>query len=288
MASQHSDSAAGRSADPEDLQRFLVVTLGEHRLAIPVDAVRSTTEEPALTRVPRSPESIRGLTDIRGEITAVVEPRIHFPTERHPPDERQLVIIDRPADRQSAGILVDTVAGVESVPGTDVLDEEDIEAAVLEHPLVLGLVRQEERREFDPRELLGRQDEGADEGEVHPLAHLEERLGARREGDLDLSDIEAEAEDESAGSTVSVDVPDVDVEDLGLEEFDVPEGDPDEEPSADEEPGTAADVMGAGPPSSSGIPGAAPGDGEQDPDPEVTMTPIVDVERLLLASSPRA
>ncbi|MFC4543722.1 chemotaxis protein CheW [Halosolutus amylolyticus] len=137
------------SADEEARRWFVFVGLGEHRLALPVDEVKTITEAPTdLTRVPRSPAAIEGVTDLRGDITAVVDPRVHFPVTDDESERNRLLVFDRPADQQSAGIRIDDVIGVEAVPERDVLDENaieerDLSGDALEHPLVVAIVEQE-------------------------------------------------------------------------------------------------------------------------------------------------
>lgn len=155
------DRAQRRSDDDEDdeeeLVRLVLFAVGEHRLAVPVDDVRTTTDLPdELTPVPRTPPAVEGVTDLRGEITAVIDPSVHFPTDEGGDGDgtaagrEQLLVFDRGADDQSAAIRVDDVLQVESVPERDLLDADDVaarefETDVLEHPLVDALVERERR-----------------------------------------------------------------------------------------------------------------------------------------------
>lgn len=148
-AQQRSDE----SDDEEDLVRLVLFTVGEHRLAVPVDDVRTTTDLPdELTSVPRTPPAVEGVTDLRGEITAVIDPSVHFPTDENGTGagREQLLVFDRGADDQSAAIRVDEVLDVESVPERSLLEGDDIasrdfETGLLEHPLVSVLAEQERR-----------------------------------------------------------------------------------------------------------------------------------------------
>lgn len=145
------DSEEQREGDDEpeeELERFLFFSIGERRLAVSVDEVKTIVDPPTSpTRVPRSPDSIAGVVDLRGEITAVIEPRELFPAEAAPSDEPRLVVFDRPTDRQPAAMIVDEVRGVEAVPEGDVRDPDEVGAdaagGALEHPLVVGLVERE-------------------------------------------------------------------------------------------------------------------------------------------------
>lgn len=145
----------GDDVDEERLVQFVFVGVGEHRLAFPVDAVRTITDPPTeLTRVPRAPPAIDGLMDLRGEITAVIDPHVHFPVTEDRPGRERLLVLDRPSDQQSAALRVDEVIGVETVPESNVLEADDIEASdfsgdVLEHPLIVALVTQERESSID-------------------------------------------------------------------------------------------------------------------------------------------
>ncbi|MFC7239615.1 chemotaxis protein CheW [Saliphagus sp. GCM10025317] len=145
-------SADETTAEEEERVRFIFVRLGDHRLAIPVDEVKTVTDPPAdedLTRVPRSPQAVEGLVDLRGEITAIVDTRVHFPVGPAP-DAQRLVVLDRPTDEQAAALRVDEVLGVHNIAEDDVLEPDEVEdpgvaGGAIEHPLVCGLVERERR-----------------------------------------------------------------------------------------------------------------------------------------------
>lgn len=166
----------GGDDEQEELRQFVFVGVGEHRLALPVDAVRTITEPPAeLTRVPRAPPAIEGLMDLRGEITAVIDPRVHFPGSDSRSGRERLLVLDRSSDRQSAAIRVDEVIGVETVPESDVIDADTVGASelsgdALDHPLVLALVTQERKPEPEPRVGRVTTDRSADDGVETPGA----------------------------------------------------------------------------------------------------------------------
>lgn len=148
------DESEQRSDNQDEvvLERFVYVSIGDHRFAIHVDDVRAITDVPdSLTTVPRSPEPIEGVVDIRGEITAVVDPHPHFPSAEpvRSTESVRLVVFDRPNDSQQAAIRVDDIRGVESVPESNVrddpteIDHEGLSEAI-EHPLVIGIVEVEQ------------------------------------------------------------------------------------------------------------------------------------------------
>ncbi|WP_121822759.1 chemotaxis protein CheW [Halostella salina] len=103
--------------EPEEQERVLVFRLGDRTFGLDVGDVRSIVEQGDLTRLPRSGDAIDGIMDLRGEITAVIDPRKLLPVPVADRETKQRVIVfDRSSDDQSAGIRVDAVEGVRSYP----------------------------------------------------------------------------------------------------------------------------------------------------------------------------
>ncbi|MFC4437274.1 MULTISPECIES: chemotaxis protein CheW [Natrialbaceae] len=158
------DADDRRSGKPDDaadetveLERFVFFHVGEHRLACPVDEVKTITAVPnEMTRVPRAPAAIEGLTDLRGEITAVIDPQVHFPTTEEGRGRERLLVFDRPSDEQAAAVRADDVRGVDPVPKSNVLDADAVEdrpvsGDALEHPVVDAILEREREPEFGTR-----------------------------------------------------------------------------------------------------------------------------------------
>ena len=147
------DSTGDASEEDVSYRRFTRFRIGRHELCVPVSAV-ATVADPVseTTRIPRTPDAISGITDIRGQMTVILDPHVHFPDSGGPADEQSLLVFDRP--EQPAAIHVDEVYGVEVVPEDDVVsadeyEPDEIEGSALAHPLVSGAVAVE-RVERDP------------------------------------------------------------------------------------------------------------------------------------------
>lgn len=178
-----SRDSGGEDDEQEELVQFVFVGVGEHRLAFPVDTVQTITEPSAeLTRVPRAPPAIEGLMDLRGEITAVIDPQVHFPVEETRSGRERLLVLDRPSDQQSAAIRVDEVLGVETVPESNVIDStaletSDLSGDALEHPLVVALVTTERESRVDVGSVVS--DRPTDDGTpTTPGAETDVAIGA--------------------------------------------------------------------------------------------------------------
>lgn len=116
------DQNGGNGEDEEaeiEHERLLVFQIGERRYAATVDAVRTVVKPGEMTRVPLSSAAIEGVMDLRGEITAIINPRVHLgisSSSSTAPERERFVIFNRPPDGQPAGMRVDDVVGVEAFP----------------------------------------------------------------------------------------------------------------------------------------------------------------------------
>ncbi|NHN40098.1 chemotaxis protein CheW [Halorubellus sp. JP-L1] len=143
--------------DPDEFEDFVVFAVGDRRLAVSVDAVRNIVTVGATTRVPRAASAIDGIMDLRGEITAIIDARSHFPTRAAEPatSDQRIIVFDMPQGRQSAGIRVDAVEGVELFPLKYVTPSETVDDEAADHPLVAALLHRVENGEkTDPVGLV--------------------------------------------------------------------------------------------------------------------------------------
>ncbi|MEF8757061.1 MAG: chemotaxis protein CheW [Halobacteriales archaeon] len=122
----------GDDGDDEEVEhgRLLVFEIGDREYAATVEAVKTVVEPGDITRVPLSSDAIEGIVDLRGEITAVINPRVHFgvTSASMVPELERLVIFNRPPDGQPAGIRVDRVIGVEAFPAPLFYDPDEVES----------------------------------------------------------------------------------------------------------------------------------------------------------------
>lgn len=215
-----------RETDEEEgLERFCIIYVGDHRLAMPVDAVKAITDRPTeMTRIPRSPPAIEGVSDLRGEITVIIDPYVHFPDCERPADDPTLLVLDPPTDEQSAAIMVDDVVGVETVPEGNVLEESaftdaEIEASPLAHPLIVGVVKQETRTQSVVHEVLAAEStsDGASATEDSAVGSglkgfVGERLSDVEVGEFTLGDDESDSWGEQRANTRVEDDDEVEIE----------------------------------------------------------------------------
>ncbi|MFW6458465.1 MAG: chemotaxis protein CheW [Halodesulfurarchaeum sp.] len=118
-------------------------TLGGERCAMDIDSVDSIVETKQITRVPRAPDAVEGVMDLRGETTAVVDPK-KFLAVGEGGSEENILVLDREGDKQKIGIRVDSVEEVTDYPPEQVDRNGDlrgIETSAIEAALVKGILR---------------------------------------------------------------------------------------------------------------------------------------------------
>jgi purine-binding chemotaxis protein CheW len=128
--------------------------LGNEVCAIDIDAVDSIVESKQVTRVPRAPDAVEGVMDLRGETTAIVDPREFLAIEGDAASDN-ILVLDRADDKQKIGLRVAEVTEVASYPEPHVDTGEDVErigTAAVEDELVRGLIRKHAGDEEDERE----------------------------------------------------------------------------------------------------------------------------------------
>jgi purine-binding chemotaxis protein CheW len=111
------DMAAGRQAATDE-QPFIVFRLDREEYAVPIAAVDEVTRRPdALTRVPKAPEFIEGVMNLRGAVIPVVDQRRRFDLPAAESTDRQRVIVIT-FDGMRAGFLVDSASELLKIPGS--------------------------------------------------------------------------------------------------------------------------------------------------------------------------
>jgi len=125
--------------------------LGEDLCAIDIEQVDSIVEVKKVTRIPRTKESIEGVMDLRGETTAIIDPKKFLSVAS---DERgdDVLVLDRPDDKQKIGIRVDEVLDVtthssEHIDTSD--DLENLDTRGIREQISRGIIKKPNQDELD-------------------------------------------------------------------------------------------------------------------------------------------
>lgn len=103
---------------------YLSFRLGEEIFALPVQKVRKILEMTEITTVPKSPDYMRGVINLRGNVLPVVDTRIKFgmsPLEKT--KTTCILVIEAEIDGHNvrAGMLVDAVQSVLKIEENEIL-----------------------------------------------------------------------------------------------------------------------------------------------------------------------
>jgi len=103
--------------------QFLTFTLGEEVFALDISSVREVLEYTAITKVPRMPESIRGVINLRGRAVPVVDVRLKFgmPETTRTVDTCIIIVeVNLAGEETVLGALADSVKEVMDIEPGDI------------------------------------------------------------------------------------------------------------------------------------------------------------------------
>lgn len=135
--------APGTSTTRADAAHVVEFMLGDEKCAIDIGTVDSIVEPKQVTRVPRAPAAVDGVMDLRGETTAILDPRECLSIEGSA-SEQNILVLDRADDKQKIGIRVDEVTEVCNYHEGQVDQNgelQGIQTAAIESELVKGVIR---------------------------------------------------------------------------------------------------------------------------------------------------
>ncbi len=115
-----------RSGEPavvveEDATQYLTFLVADEHYAIGILDVKEIIEVGQMTRVPMTPEYIRGVINLRGSVVAVVDLGARLGKGRRDLTKRSCIVlveVETRNDRQLVGMLVDEVNEILEIPAT--------------------------------------------------------------------------------------------------------------------------------------------------------------------------
>ncbi|WP_136687642.1 chemotaxis protein CheW [Halorhabdus amylolytica] len=121
--------------------QVLEFDLGEETYCVSIDYVTEIVDVGELTTVPNSPRHVKGVMDLRGRTTAIVDPKVVFDIGDDG-EARRIVVFDPDiaADQEAAGWLVDEVRQVRGVNPENV----DSSPAGTDASSIRGVIKRDE------------------------------------------------------------------------------------------------------------------------------------------------
>ncbi|GAB3670920.1 chemotaxis protein CheW [Halopiger thermotolerans] len=137
------DSLIASTHNEADTVQMLEFYLNDNRYAIEIGRVSAIVEMKDITRFPRGPEAIDGVTDLRGEITGVLDPTVMLDVDRNEPSEdHYIVVLEREGDAQKLGIRVTDVSQAVTYRESQIDETGAVMAAAdAQHEFVEGIIK---------------------------------------------------------------------------------------------------------------------------------------------------
>jgi len=140
--SQNTNKRSGISSS--STLQFLTFTIGKEEYGLDIMMVREVKGWAETTRLPNSPEYIRGVLNLRGVIIPIFDLRARFGGGLTQATEKNVVVILAVKDR-TVGILVDTVSDILTVYQEEIKSSPDAETGGTNQKFVSGLIAVENR-----------------------------------------------------------------------------------------------------------------------------------------------
>jgi purine-binding chemotaxis protein CheW len=120
---QQTRSAAVGSQALEEQQQYLTFMLSGETYAISILCIKEIIQSGQVTAVPRMPEFIRGVINLRGAVVPVIDLCARFGKSPTAVGRRNCIIIIEVAigaETQNVGVMVDAVNAVLEIPGHEI------------------------------------------------------------------------------------------------------------------------------------------------------------------------
>jgi purine-binding chemotaxis protein CheW len=125
--------------------KYLTFSLASERYGLEILKVQEIIGVPTITRIPKSPDYIKGVINLRGRIIPLVDLRVKFGLEPVPYDEKTCIVvvnISTETQTMSIGVIVDTVLEVLNFQGADIEPAPDY-GMQIESKFIVGMAKRE-------------------------------------------------------------------------------------------------------------------------------------------------
>lgn len=143
MTAQLSANDTTLKISTDTTQQFLTFTLDAEEYGVDIMMVREVKGWTDTTRLPNTPEYVRGVLNLRGIIIPIFDLRARFTGKLTEPTVKHVVIILAVGNR-TIGILVDAVSDIITVAGGDIKPSPETDNH-LDQRFISGLIAVENR-----------------------------------------------------------------------------------------------------------------------------------------------
>jgi purine-binding chemotaxis protein CheW len=126
-----------------EVQQFLSFTLSNESYGVDLMSVREIKGWSQTTRLPNSPEFMKGVINLRGVVVPIFDLRKRFGMGNSEPNEKNAVIIVA-VDKRIVGILVDAVSDILDATSNEISQAPQMESKV-DADFIKGLISIEDK-----------------------------------------------------------------------------------------------------------------------------------------------
>lgn len=124
-------------------QKVIIFQLNDEEYGIPVQQVRSIERVLHITRVPRTASFVKGVINLRGVVTPIIDLRTRFNLEASEYQDSTRIIIAA-SDDMEVGLIVDSANDVIDIP-VDAIEPAPEVVGVVESEYINGVARVNKR-----------------------------------------------------------------------------------------------------------------------------------------------
>ncbi|MCP4396997.1 MAG: chemotaxis protein CheW [bacterium] len=125
------------------LGKYLTFALAEEEYGLEILKVREIISMSEITSVPKTPEFVKGVINLRGKVIPIIDLRLKFAMEETPYTDETCIIVAN-VNEVEIGIIVDHVSEVLDIAGDDIEDAPEFGASV-DIDFILGMGKTEGR-----------------------------------------------------------------------------------------------------------------------------------------------
>jgi len=145
-------------------QQLVTFKLGNEEFGIPISQIQEIDRHSQITRVPRAPEFVLGVTNLRGEVIPVIDTRKRFGLEPKEADDRTRIIMVELAGTKT-GLLVDSVSQVLNISVQDIAPPPEAIASGMGNEFISGIGKVDDGKRMvvllDVAKILNRREQSS-------------------------------------------------------------------------------------------------------------------------------
>ncbi len=128
-----------------DVSQYLLFTLDEEKFALKTDDIQEIVDLINITKIPNSNKCVKGITNIRGELIPVIDPKIRFNKGEIKVQKRTSLILINVIDnidkkKIAIAIMVDCVLEVCEIKDIDILPP-PVFGTIIEEKYIRNILR---------------------------------------------------------------------------------------------------------------------------------------------------